>query len=99
VKVGALPVPGAEILSEGVGESSGVVILDEDRKLYIAKTSGDLKTTLEKISDALSQIAAALTAIDAKPPGPLPPSPVAAAQIAQITALQGELVALKGMLK
>jgi hypothetical protein len=99
VLAGALPVPTATKLCQGVGPSSGVLILDEDKQTYIADTSGDLKTTLGKIATALSQIATALTAIDAKPTGTLPPAPAAAAAIAQITAVQVELTALKEVLK
>lgn len=99
VKAGSLPVAGALVLSEGVGSSSGVLLLDEGRATYLAKTSEDLKATLEKIAAALSQIATALTAIDAKPVGTLPPAPGSAAAIAQITSIQAELTALKGVLK
>lgn len=66
-----VPVPAAEILSEGVGESEGVVFLDEDKARYIAKISPDLKTTLEhliealgKAIEALNNASAALTSID-----------------------------------
>jgi hypothetical protein len=99
VKVGALEVPSAVILSEGVASSAGVLVVEEDAAHYLAKTSPDLKTTLEKIASALGQIATALTALDAKPLGTLPAAPSSAAAIAQITTLQGELTTLKGALK
>lgn len=94
-----IPVIGATILSEGVGSSSGVLILDEDRQTYIGKTSGDLKIALEKIASALSQIATALTTIDSKPAGTLAPAPAAASAISAISAVQAELTALKEVLK
>lgn len=53
VTADGVPVPGAVILGEGVGASSGALILDEARKVYVPKTSPDLKTTLEKVIDAL----------------------------------------------
>src|SRR4051812_40719772 len=92
-------VPAADILSEGVAASEGVLILDEDRAKYLAKTSSDLKSTLDKIATALTTLVTALTAIDAKPVGPLPPAPVAAASILQLTALQVEVTLLKETLK
>jgi hypothetical protein len=100
VKVGSLPVD-AEILSEGVASSSGVVVLEDDQATYIAKTSPDLKTTLEKIASALGQLVTALTAIDAKPVGGSgsAPAPGAAANIAALTVLQTEVNALKAALK
>jgi hypothetical protein len=57
-------VPAARILSEGIAASEGVLVLDEERADYIAKTSVDLKVTLEKIVDALSQISAALNTLN-----------------------------------
>jgi hypothetical protein len=94
-----VPVPEAQILSEGVGPSTGVIIIDEDRARYLAKVTPDLKTTLEKIASALGAIASALTAIDSKPAGTLPPAPAAAANIATITSLQTDINTLKGMLR
>ncbi len=99
VKVGDLPVPGAVILSEGVASSTGFLVIEKDGKYYVAKTSPDLKTTLEKVASALTQIATALTVLDGKPLGALPPSPAAAASIAQITSIQAELATLQEALK
>ncbi len=59
--VTALGVPiDADILSEGVGSSEGVVILDDEDATYIPKTSGDLDTTLDKLINALTQVKVAL---------------------------------------
>jgi hypothetical protein len=100
VKVGDLEVPSPVILSEGVASSSGVLILQGgDAPTYIPKTSPDLKTTLEKISSALSSIASALTAIDGKMAGTNPPAPVAAGDISTISSLQSDLAALMENLK
>lgn len=52
--------PQTTILSEGVGASSGVLVIDEDRKYYHAKTSPDLKATLEQIIAALTAAASGL---------------------------------------
>lgn len=99
VKVGTAIVPEAVIQSEGVASSAGVLVLDGELKHYIPKTSPDLKTTLEKIASALGELVTALTLIDAKPVGPLPPAPVAASNIIQLTALQAEVSALKEALR
>lgn len=103
VLVGTLPVPTAEILSAGVGESSGVLLLDEDRAAYIADTTPDLETTLAKlssslgdISSALTTIANTLTAIGAGMTGPTTaPPPTLATDVAQITAGATSLTAIQ----
>jgi hypothetical protein len=94
-----IPVPAAQILSEGVGLSSGVLFLDEDRAKYFTSNASDLKTTLEQIASALTSIASALTLLDAKPLGTLPPAPAAAANITQIIAVQAQVTALGELLK
>lgn len=87
------------ISSEGKAESSGVLFLDKEKSFFITNTIDDLKTTLEKISGALDKIASALTAIDGKPAGTNPPSPVAASDILQIQSLKSDLDSLKDNLK
>jgi hypothetical protein len=95
-----VPVPAADILSEGVGASSGVLILDRDLAKYIAKTSPDLKSTLEILSSALTTIATSLTSIGAGMTGPTTaPPPTLAVDVAQITLAVTELDALKEILK
>lgn len=66
-----LPIPGVTVLSEGVGPSTGVLIMDEKGLFYIPKGSPDLNATLEKLiaalsstKDALDKAVAALNAID-----------------------------------
>lgn len=100
VKVGVLPVLGATILSEGVGPSSGILVLqDDDGKFYIAKTTPDLATTLDQLTTALTQIASALTVLDAKPLGTLPAVPGVAANVAAITVANAALTTLRAILK
>ncbi len=113
VTVDGFPLAGAVIISEGVGPSVGVVVIDESTITYIARTSPDLETTLTKIITALEKTVTALdnavTAlglIDGKPQGTLSPVPAAATSIAQITtnaalitAAKVELQTLKGMLR
>jgi hypothetical protein len=63
VKVGALPVLDAVILSKGIGSSSGVLLMEGDKKTYVAKTSPDLGSTLEKLEAILTQLTTSLSEI------------------------------------
>lgn len=109
-----IPVPAAEILSQGVGASSGRLFIDENDAVYIPDATPDLKTTLDKVLSALDQVvtalnatAVALTAIDAAAAAKLVvTAPVATAAITQvttaataITAVEIELQTLKASLK
>lgn len=94
-----VPVPSADILSEGVASSDGILVLEEDQATYVTSNASDIKDALDKIASALSSIASALTTIDTKPPGTLPPTPLASSDIAQISAIQAQLSALKESLK
>lgn len=67
VKVDGIVVAGAQILSEGVAASSGIVVIDLDRIYYVAMTTPDVKTTLEKMLAALGEVRQALTAIATGP--------------------------------
>lgn len=103
VSAEGVSVPNAVILSEGVGASAGVLILDGPRAYYAARTTPDLETTLENLILALDQVksaldsaASALTTIDNKPAGTLPPSPAAGADIAGITSAGEEIAAASG---
>lgn len=89
------------ILSEGKQASTGVLIVDGLNSYYITSNASDLITTLDKISLSLTQIASALTAIDAKPTGGTgsAPSPVAGSNVTQINTIKSEVDALKGALK
>ncbi len=113
VLTGGIPVPSAEILSSGVGPSSGVLILDEDEAFYIPDTTPDLDTTLAQIitaltqvSQALAQTVLALNVLDNKPLGALPPVPAVTANstaitaaAAAVTAATAQLTVLKAILK
>lgn len=108
VKVGALPVLGTEILSQGVGASSGILILQgDDGKYYITNTADDLKSALDSVSAALGSAASALTAINAATiittcgagPGTGAPILVAAADIAALTAAKAQIDLLRVTLK
>ncbi len=100
VSIGALPILGAIILSEGVGPSSGLLLLDGADFYYIANTTADLKSTIEKAVSALNTIGSTLTAIGAGMAGPATaPPPTLATSVAQLTAKASELTALAAVLK
>lgn len=60
VSIEQIPHQGVKILSEGVGQSQGIAILEVDKQTYIANTTPDLKTTLEKLIAALEKVETAL---------------------------------------
>lgn len=101
VTAGGVPVAAADILSQGVQASVGVLLLEEDTAKYLTSNATDIKTTLEKIIALLTDLTAALTLIDAKPTGGAGSAvtPVAAANIVNLTALSAQLAILKEALK
>ncbi len=114
VKVGALSIAAAEIFSEALGPSEGIVFLDEGKAYYFPKSSGDLKSTLtqlitalEKTADAITKASTTFTSIGAGMTGPTTtPPPTLAVDVAAlvtyataITAAKTELETLKGALK
>lgn len=94
-------IDGVTVLSEGKQDSTGVLIVDGLKTYYITSNASDLVTTLDKISLALTQIATALNAIDAKPTGGTgsASTPVAAGNVTQINTIKSEVDTLKGALK
>lgn len=90
----------AVVLSEGEADSEGVLILDGDKQYYIAKTTPDVKTTIEKVVDAIDKIANLFTAIGAGMTGPTTAPPgTLATDVAAIQAVKTELETLKDELK
>lgn len=61
VSVAGIPVPGVTLLSEGVANSSGILILDEERAYYVTNIGNDLDTTLGKLIALIEKLADALT--------------------------------------
>lgn len=102
-----VPVPSAQILSEGVGESSGVLLVDQGEAVYVAKISPDLKATLDGLVSALTSISSALNALNTATlattcpagAGVAGPPLVASADIAAINTAKAQLLFLKGVLK
>lgn len=115
VKVNGVIVQDAEFMSEGVADSEGLLYIEDEKSYYDPNTTPDLKTTLTKLIDvltqttsALTQIASGLGAIDVKPTGGTgsASTPVAASNISSITSsvssintLKADLSSLKDNLK
>lgn len=100
VKIGGKPVDNTVVLSEGVAASTGVGLMQGDEMHYIAKTSGDLKTVIGKVSDLIQLLSDTLTAIGTgmtgpttAPPGSLPTS------ITQLATMKTALNTLKDNLR
>lgn len=114
VTAAGVVVENAVILSEGEGESSGILLLEGDKPKYITSNATDLKTTLEKTvaalnktSETLIKISTTLTSIGAGMTGPTtaPPGTLATdvadivSKANELTATASELETLKGALK
>ncbi len=56
-----VPIEGAVILSEGIGASNGVVVLDLENATYIPKTSPDLKSAIEDTVSGLEAASSGLS--------------------------------------
>lgn len=90
----------AEILSEGIGSSDGLLLLEKEKAYYLTSNASDIKTTLEKLIDALTKVTETLTAIGGNMTGPTTtPPPVLAANVIAVNLLVTELTTLKGSLK
>jgi hypothetical protein len=88
------------LLSEGVAPSQGVLIIDGNKTYYVARTSPDLKSSLETLTEAINSIADVLTAIGAGMTGPTTAPPgTLAADVTAIQALATELEDLGESLK
>ena len=114
VSFGGTVVEGAIVLSEGKQSSSGLLFLEEDLAVYIPSSATDIKTTIEKLVDTITDAAAAitkisttLTAIGAGMTGPTTaPPPTLAVDVADLVtkvtslnATKTSLNTLKGALK
>ncbi len=100
VTVDGIPVAAADIMTEGMGASSGILIMDEDEVKYLTSNASNLKTTIEKLSSSLTTIATALTSIAAGMLGPATaPPPTLPANITTLLTTVAELTVLKETLK
>lgn len=91
VKVGDLTIANAEILSNGVGKSTGILIFQGDKQIYIPSNAKDIEALIQGVSDIIGQVALVLTGLDAVTVSP----GTQAAAIAQLQVLKTQLLATK----
>lgn len=65
VSIGGVPVQDATILSEGVGQSQGVAILEEALVTYLTSNASDIKAAIIALNSMIAKIATVLSSIDA----------------------------------
>lgn len=89
-----------EILSEGIGKSSGIVVIDKENLTYITSNATDLKETIVKLNDIVMKITEILTAIGSGMTGPTTaPPPTLATGVIEVTTMLVELNLLSEKLK
>jgi len=94
VTANGLPVVGCPILGEGVGASSGYLVIAEGDLVYLPKTTPDVKSLITLIESLCDQIAAiTVTPISLGAPTSVP------INAAAITAIKTQITTLKTMLK
>lgn len=94
VVVNGLPVVGCPILGEGVGTSSGYVVMAENKVVYLPKTTPDVKTLIgliENLCDNISALTVTTVGIGSPTSTPL--------NSASFLALKAQLTVLKSTLK
>ena len=95
-----LPVPSAFILSQGVGSSSGVLLMQDDKQYYVALTTPDVNSILVQLTDLIPKLITAFTSIASGMTGPTTaPPPSLTTDLAALTAINVQLTLLKSMLK
>lgn len=85
----------ADVLSAGLGESDGVVLLEGEMAKYLTSNASDISDLIDKLATIVEKIVIAATGLDAASNAPGGQT----ANIALITAAKLEMVALKLELK
>lgn len=65
VTADGVPVPGVTILSQGKQLSSGILILDGDKGVYVTSNASDIKTLITNVGTLIDSITAVLSGLDA----------------------------------
>jgi hypothetical protein len=94
ITIESLPVDG-DILSEGIGESEGIALVDEDKVKYITSNASDLKDTIESLGSVIDQVITILSGLDAVTNSP----GGQASNITTLGTLKTNLIAIKDVLK
>lgn len=95
VLVDGKPIEGAEKTGAGAAPSSGFVLIDGTRVVYVILNGSDLKTLIEKLAEITQQVATIATGLDGATNSP----GAQASAIAQLTTMQGELATMKDVLQ
>lgn len=100
VKISGLTVEEAQVLSKGIGSSSGVCIISHDKVFYLPNSVSDLEATLTKMASAITKIATMMTSIGAGMTGTTTaPPPTLATDVIELNTMVTEINTLKGQLK
>ncbi len=100
VTADGVPIVGAIILSEGKQASSGTAVIDGDKVWYLTSSATDVKTTIEKMAEAVTKIATMFTSIAAGMTGPTTaPPPTIVTDVAELNTMVTNLNVLKEALK
>jgi len=100
VTADGVKVPVAQLFGAGKQASSGILVLQDGKAYYIPISYSDLKTTLEKLSAAVGQIASTLTSIGAGMTGPTTaPPPTLVTDVATLNSIKADVDQLKEALK
>jgi len=100
VKISGLTVEEAQVLSKGIGSSSGVCIISHDKVFYLPNSVSDLESTLTKMAAAITKIATIFTSIGAGMTGPTTAPPgTLVTDVVELNTMVTEINTLKGQLK
>ncbi len=89
----SVPVPAADVLSEGNGPSSGVLLIDGEKAKYITSSASDVKALITNIVALVDALVVVATAHDALL------GSTQTANLAAVTVLRTSLDASKELLK
>jgi len=92
-------VPMAEILSKGLGASSGALLIEGKKAWYITSSASDLEEIIDKVVDALEKVSSALETLNTTNVTDGAPIAAAASDIVQVDSAIEELESFKEMLK
>lgn len=95
VTAASFPVTGATILSQGIRASTGLLVMDDDKKTYVTSNAADIHDAIVSLNTIIGQIVTILSAHDAVTTAP----GASAAAIAALTALKTTFNATKDTLK
>lgn len=95
VTLDGLPVTAAEILSDGIGSSTGILFIDKDKCYYLPSSVEDIRDLITSLEGIVTDLISITTALN----GATVPPAVATGGIASLTAKAAQLTALKAVLR